>query len=119
MIETHPTFTEKLSEDERRLIPLLISILQNHKGKDQALKCFALCDLMNKYIDSHLEQFKSKRFKMSRVRANKMINAIRISNLLPAVCGFESGYFIADSPEILRVNIKSLRRCFGPGSSNS
>lgn len=108
MIESHPITTERLQEDEKKILPLLISFLASHKGKDKAITSFALCFMLNDYIANHRSEF-GARFKIAGARLRKMINYIRIERRMHALCGFEAGYFIATDIEDLRIAIRSLR----------
>lgn len=109
MIDSHPTITERISEDERRILPLLVSLLQAHVGKRTAITSFALAAALNKYVEANRDKFRPK-FKVAGSRLRKMINHIRIRRLLPGLCGLESGYFLADSRDDLKTAIVSLRQ---------
>lgn len=106
---TTPTLTERLTDDERRLLPLLVSLLQAHVGKRTAITSFALAATLNKYVEAHRDRFRPK-FRVAGSRLRKMINHIRIQRLLPGLCGLESGYFLADTRDDLKSAIVSLRQ---------
>jgi len=108
MIETHPTVTESLSSHEMKLLPLLMEILSQHRGKSKAIKSFALCGLLNRHIEENRAAY-SPRFKIAGARLRKMINHIRCRRLLRSIVGFESGYFIAEQREDLRAACNSLQ----------
>lgn len=108
MIESHPVLTDKISDDEKKLIPLLISLLAQHVGKQQAITSFALMDLLNRYIRQQAPGEYGQRFKVAGARLRKMINHIRVNNMLRGLCGHESGYFRAETTDELRMAINSL-----------
>ena len=94
MIKGFEKQTRELSLEELKLIPLLIKGLSNKIGKDAAVTGSKICEAL--------------RFKGPRLR--KMINFIRITNQLPALCSCSNGYFVAANTFELQECIISLKQ---------
>jgi hypothetical protein len=99
MIENFENETYELSDKEKKLLPALVNILQNHVGKNNAIKNYQICEFLNKY---------NLPVKAQDARVRKMINYIRNNNLVPCLMATSTGYYVTRDPEELESFIRSL-----------
>ena len=98
MIKGFDKETQPLSDYEKEtLLPILVEGLQAKKGKKQAVT--------NKQIVSALKP----KYKISDTRVRKLINHIRINDLIPALIATSDGYYIAGSEAELLEYEQSLK----------
>lgn len=99
MINGFEEYTAPLSEYEKdTLLPLLVEILSHRVGADRAIT--------NKTLVKH---FRENGLKLSDARTRKLINHIRIHNLVPRLVASSKGYYITQSQDELEAFIMSLR----------
>ena len=79
MIKGFEKITSELSQEEIDLVPTIVKGLSTKLGKDNAITSTKICKAVN----------------ITGPRLRKIINHIRIKNLLPALCSTSSGYFVA------------------------
>ena len=92
MVKSFEDLTKKLSDQERRLVKETVRILRLSLGKASAIK--------NQEIASELETRTG--IKIKGVRVRKIINEIRVLNLLPGLIAGPRGYYVAsDEAEFL------------------
>ena len=94
MLNNFEDITYELTEKELDLVPKIIAGLQVRKGKDMAVSGTLICEKM--------------KIKGSRLR--KIINYIRVNNLLYGLCSCGKGYYIATDLGELEGCIISLRQ---------
>ena len=94
MIKGFETITADLSNDELQMIQSIIKGLKGKQSKDNAITGAKICDAMG----------------LSGPRLRKIINHIRINNLLPGLCSTSNGYFIATNIEEMNDYIISLKQ---------
>ena len=94
MIKGFESITADLSDDELALVPTIINGLKTKQGKEKAVTSTVICKAMS----------------ISGPRLRKIINHIRINNLLPALCSCSSGYFVAVNIYEMQDYIISLKQ---------
>jgi hypothetical protein len=98
MIKGFTTETEPLSEYERVvLVPAFIRGLIPRVGKKMAVT--------NKHIVSSMKGS----YKVSDARVRKVINYIRVNDLVPCLIATSDGYYIAESEKELKDYEESLQ----------
>jgi len=91
--------TVKLNDHERNvLMPLLVNGLRSRVGKGRAVT--------NKYIS---QCFAKQNEAVGGVRIRKLINYIRVNNLIPLLLATSSGYYVADNKDEVLTYIQSLK----------
>jgi len=98
MITNFEEITQDLRDTEKELLPILINGLKNKTGKGQAVT--------GSIIIKAFED--NKGVKLTDARLRKMINVIRINNLIPCLCSSKKGYYIAVNQEEIKDYIQSL-----------
>lgn len=99
MINGFEEYTAPLSEYEKdTLLPVLVEILSHRVGADRAIT--------NKTLVKH---FRANGLKLSDARTRKLINHIRINNLVPRLVASRKGYYVTKSQDELEAFIMSLR----------
>ena len=94
MINGFEEQTHDLTDKELELVGVIIKGLSNKIGKDKAITGAKICKAMD----------------LVGPRLRKIINHIRIYNLLPALCSSSNGYFVADNLNELEEYIVSLKQ---------
>mgnify|MGYP003629141337 FL=1 len=94
MIKGFETITADLSNDELALVPIVIKGLITKQGKDKAITGAKICKALD----------------LGGARLRKIINHIRVKNLLPALCSTSSGYFVATNIYEMQDYIISLKQ---------
>lgn len=101
MITNFEIITSELTEEEVKLLPVMIKGFNLHK-KSNPIKASEIVNSMNDFI-----KFKELKIKMTEVRLRKFVNHIRINSLLPLIAT-SKGYFVSDDPEEIKLQVKSL-----------
>lgn len=97
MIQGFETETAPLTDYEREtVLPVIIDFLKYRLGKLAAITNKKLCDIFWEY-------------KLSGPRVRKIINYIRINDLIPCLVATSDGYYVAQSEEELFNYEVSLR----------
>jgi hypothetical protein len=94
MITNFEQITSELTEDEMKLLPILINGFKKH-SKPNPIKAPDIVKGMKLYG------------KFTEVRLRKMVNHIRVNSLLPLIAT-SSGYYISDDSEEIKLQVKSL-----------
>lgn len=94
--------TKPLTEEEHKLLPEFVRCLQKYTGKKNAIT--------NKSIR---EGYWRKGIKLSDSRIRKIINHIRLHNMVPKLCANSRGYYIAQNNEELQEYVNGLRQRVG------
>ena len=99
MIQGFQEQTEPLTEyEEQTLLPQLVRGLQLKVGKAMSVTNKAIIDGMNRNLG----------LKMTDARVRKLINHIRVHDLVPCLIATSQGYYIAESEQELRDYEESL-----------
>lgn len=102
MITNFEDVTKPLSEDEKKLIPILIKGFAGH-GIDNPIKAPVIC----KMINDKKEQYGLKS-NFTEERLRKISNFIRSQGILPLIAT-SSGYYVSYDANIISKQIRSLR----------
>ena len=94
MIKGFEKQTHELTAEELKIVPTVIKGLSNKIGKDNAVTGSIICEAL----------------KITGPRLRKMINHIRTTNQLPALCSSSNGYFVANNKYELQDCIISLKQ---------
>lgn len=99
MIDNFETYTQPLSDDERKVIvPAMVAELKTHRGARTAIKNQAIAERVNMLC----------RIKPTDARVRKCINYIRTSGLVPCLISTSDGYYVATGREEVKKCIDSL-----------
>lgn len=99
MINGFQEQTEPLTEyEEQTLLPQLVRGLQLKVGKAMSVTNKAIIEGMNRNLG----------LKMTDARVRKLINHIRVHDLVPCLIATSQGYYIAESEQELRDYEESL-----------
>ena len=99
MINGFEEQTEPLTEyEEVTLLPQLVRGLQTKVGKAMSVTNKAIIDGMNRNLG----------LKITDARVRKLINHIRVHDLVPCLIATSNGYYIAESEAELREYEESL-----------
>lgn len=91
--------TKPLSEDEEKYLSVLIKAFETmKKGKKNAVNA--------SYI---IERLASIDIFIDEVRLRKLIQHIRVNNMIYGLCSISSGYFICENGEEFYQTLKSLK----------
>lgn len=94
MINDFENITYELNDDELKLVPIIIKGISNRKGKEMAVSGSLICEKM----------------KLKGARLRKIINHIRVNNLMYGLCSCSKGYYLANNLSELEGCIISLRQ---------
>lgn len=98
MIKGFDEQTQPLTEyEEKFLLPVVIAGLKTKRGAESAVT--------NTYIVSKLKP----RYKVDAPRLRKIINHIRVNDLLPGLIATNNGYYLATSEAEINDYVDSLR----------
>lgn len=99
MITNFEEITNPLSDDELKLLPLLLRGFIRH-SEDNPIKAPAIIEAINCRSDIPI--------KLTGPRLRKLCNHIRRNGLLPLIAT-SKGYFTSHDPEVIQEQIRSLR----------
>lgn len=101
MITNFEEITLELSEKDLELLPLLKNGFLAHTEKNP-IKAPEIVRLMNEYFKNS-----GRKPSFSEPKLRKFVNHFRRNSILP-LCATPEGYFVTQSVEILKSQIKSL-----------
>ena len=84
---------KELTKEEKQILPALIDIIKERKGKSNAINNNKICEVLN--YSYHLNII------WKPVRIRKMVNYLRNKDLLLHLCSNSKGYFIAANEQEL------------------
>lgn len=91
--------TEPLSEYEREtLLPVMVACLSRKVGKDKAVKNEYMCEKMEEH-----------NYHIGPARVRKIINHIRVNDLIECLMATNKGYYITKDKQEMRSYISSLK----------
>ena len=99
MLKTFEEFTVELNGEEEKFVGIIARRFETKRGKENIVTA--------EQIIEGLATHYGVRFKESRVR--KMIQFIRLNNMVPGLVANSKGYFVTETPEELENWIASLR----------
>ena len=94
MLKGFEDITYELTKEEMEKLPIVIKGLEKKIGKEKAVTSTKICEALN----------------LKAPRLRKIINHIRINNLIFGLCSSSNGYFIADNEKELNEYIISLKQ---------
>ena len=103
MITNFEVITAELTDQELKLIPVLIAGFEKHT-KENPIKAPEIVRKMNEYAFN-----KGWACRMTEVRLRKCVNYLRTTGRLPLIATSD-GYYCSNDPEVIRSQIKSLRQ---------
>lgn len=98
MIKGFEIQTQPLNKDEMDMLPVIIQGLMNKVGKDKAVTNNHICKRMT-----------GAGFKLNPARLRKIINHIRVNNMIHGLIATSDGYYIAENKNELMSYIDSLK----------
>ena len=90
--------TKPLTELEIKLLPVVVKGLSKKLGAANAVSNKAICEGLNKTCN----------VVVSEARIRKIINYIRMNDLVPGLVANGCGYYISTNPDEVKEYIKSL-----------
>src|SRR5689334_14762441 len=90
--------TKPLTEKELQLLPIIIKGLKTKLGASNAVSNKKICEALN-------EKYKAN---VGEARIRKIINHIRMNNLVPGLVANSAGYYISKNPDEVKFYIQSL-----------
>jgi hypothetical protein len=109
MINDFEEETEPLDANELKCMHLIAKGLARHKGKEAVISNKEMCAKMNQAISDGLYKDIPREFKLSQSRIRKIINHLRINDILPLLCATSNGYYVANNREEAESYIQSLK----------
>lgn len=97
MITNFEHITYDLTEEEKKLVPVLIKGFNKHVGKPNAIKAPDIIVGLAKHG-----------ILMSETRLRKLVNYIRCTSTLPVI-GTSCGYYVSEETQEISKEVKSLR----------
>lgn len=98
MINGFEHITQPLTESEQKILPVIVRGLSKKIGSVNAVTNKAICaGLLEKY-----------NVELSEARVRKIINHIRMNNLLTGLIATSAGYYISTNPKEISDYIQSL-----------
>ena len=94
MLKGYEDITYELTEDEKKILPVIIKGLLNKKGKENAVSGTIIQNKMN----------------LSGARLRKIIGYIRTHDLIFGLCSTKTGYYVASNLNELEDCMISLRQ---------
>lgn len=99
MIKNFTEETEPLTEyEEKQLMPPIVRGLMTKRGKNNAVTNGAIIDGLRRNLN----------LSITSARVRKIINHIRINDIVPCLIATSNGYYIADTEAELREYEESL-----------
>lgn len=99
MIKNFTEETEPLTEyEEKQLMPPIVRGLMTKRGKNNAVTNNAIVDGLRRNLN----------LSITSARVRKIINHIRINDIVPCLIATSNGYYIADTEDELREYEESL-----------
>lgn len=98
MLKNFEDYTAELSPEERKVVPILVNGLNKLIGKKNAWS--------NKRIAQTIQD--RYNIKLSSPRLRKIIQYIRVKDLVPCLIATSNGYYVAATPKEVEDYIQSL-----------
>ena len=99
MITNFEKQTEALTDYERTtILPIMVKCLNNKIGKEAAITNNTMCEKMEEHG-----------YHITPTRVRKIINHIRINNLIEGLMATSTGYYVTHDTSELRTYIVSLK----------
>ena len=99
MIKNFEEYTYELTDNEKKMLPLIIQGFKNYSIKNT---------IKEPLIVSRFNQ-RNTNLKLTAVRLRKLVNYIRVHSLLPLIAT-SKGYFVCYNKTIINTQIQSLRQ---------
>ena len=107
MVTNFEEQTERLNDIEMAAIPIFKKCFEEgHVGARNRISAREICEKM-----ASLPQFRKSdgRPLLTDVRVRKIINYIRMNDIIPMLCGDNRGYYVAETEQEVRDFIRSMR----------
>lgn len=99
MIKNFEEYTYELTNNEKKILPLIIQGFKNYSIKNP---------IKEPLIVSRFN-IRNSNLKLTAVRLRKLVNYIRVNSLLPLIAT-SKGYFVCYDKTIINTQIQSLRQ---------
>jgi len=103
MVNGFEDFTNELTEDEKKLVPLVINGFKKYT-KENPIKSKEIVSKMNEFLAKN-----NYNIKMTDVRLRKLVNYIRSSGKQPIMAN-SNGYYVSYDKDEIRQQIESLQQ---------
>lgn len=100
MLSQFEDYTQELSKEEKKILPIVVNGLKKCIGKEKA------------YTNKAITQAIKMRYhiKVSDARLRKIIQYIRTKDLVPLLIASSKGYYVSNDKEEIREYINSLNQ---------
>jgi len=99
MIEGFDTWTDSLTHKELVLVPTLVQGFESHRGKEHSITATQI-----------LQRLRSSNYDITGAQLIKLINYIRLSDLMPCLISDEAGYYVAANHAEMDQYLKSIQK---------
>lgn len=98
MLNGFEEITAPLTEHEKTILPVIVSGLKRKVGVHNSVTNKAICEGLKRV----------KNIDINEARVRKIINHIRMHNLVPGLIANSKGYYISNNPKEVKAYIESL-----------
>lgn len=100
MITNFEEITVELTEEEKKFVPIIIDRFRRKPGREFMVSNPQMIEGLNRSFG----------VKLTEPRIRKIIQYIRINNLLPGLVGVSRGYFYTEDPDEIESWIESMKQ---------
>jgi hypothetical protein len=100
MIKNFENITADLNFEEKKLVPIIVKRFQNLRGKENIVTNQEIIDGIYKHYN----------VKLSQPRVRKIIQYIRLNNLLAGLIATQSGYYYTTRESEIREWIETMKQ---------
>lgn len=112
MIEGFEDYTDELTDEEKKILEVLVVGLKEYRGRKRAISNSQICTKLNDWFPINTWGI-SKTYVLTPVRVRMMVHIIRHSNLLPLLLSSSNGYYIAATKSEVMSTLNSLKQRIG------
>jgi hypothetical protein len=100
MITNFEELTVELTTEEKKLVPIIVDRFLKKPGRENMVSNPAMIEGIDRTYG----------IRLSEPRIRKIVQYIRINNLLPGLVGVSRGYFYTEDPEEIESWIESMKQ---------
>jgi len=109
MIHEFEEQTEPLNFNEKKCMNIIANGLRKRVGKEKVISNKEICATMNKAISDGVYKELSRDYKLNSVSVRKIVNHLRLYDVVPLLCANSTGYYVAETKEEAENYMKSLK----------
>lgn len=100
MITNFEEITVELTAEEKKLVPIIVDRFRKKPGRENMVSNPAIIEGIDRTFG----------IRLTEPRIRKIVQYIRINNLLPGLVGVSRGYFFTEDPEEIESWIESMKQ---------